>query len=81
MQIASTLASSIGISGNSFATFFASSRKSPSVARTTLALWTTVTFFRPCVPRELKRRADDPFGALPRVHLAGDGVLVAGEDL
>ena len=48
MQMASMLASSIWISGKSFATFFASSRKRPSVARTTFALWTIVTFLRPC---------------------------------
>ena len=48
MQMASMLASSTWISGKSLATFFASSRKRPSVARTTFALWTIVTFLRPC---------------------------------
>ena len=47
MQIASMFASSTAISGKSAATFFASSKKRPSVARTTFALWTIVTFFRP----------------------------------
>ena len=47
MQIASTFASSIWMPGYAAATFRASSRKRPSVARTTLALCTTVTFVRP----------------------------------
>ncbi len=65
--------------GKSLATFFASSRKRPSVARTTFALWTTVTFFRPLLLRELEGGADDSLRALLRVDLAGDRVLVAGQ--
>ena len=48
LKVGLTFASSIAIPGNSLATFLASSRKRPSVARTTFALWTIVTFLRPC---------------------------------
>ncbi len=67
MQMASTFASSIWMPGKSFATFFASSRKRPSVARTTFALWTTVTFFRPCFLANSKAARtirSDPFFVL-----------------
>src|ERR1035437_1808424 len=63
MQIASTFASSQTISGNSLATFFASSKKRPSAARTTFALWTIVTFFRPnfrVYSKAARTMRDDP---------------------
>ena len=65
MQMASMLASSTAMSGNSLATSVAVSRNSPSVARTTLALWTMVTFLRPYSARELERGPDDALRARP----------------